>query len=376
MPALLEIDDAALRGPVSTVLGSASVKLLGWRQEAIHVAFNQTTGGLYRVTGEAEGLNGAVKWSLILKIVHASDDQFGGNIDPSHPNYWEREVLIYESGLLDELPGIRAPRCYAVDRVDGATAWIWLEDVADPMGSGWGTTRYELAARRLGEFNGAYLAGRSLPVGDHLSRQWLRKFVDDFAPAFAELGALRDHPLVRRCWPDGQLRRVERLWAERETFLDALERLPQTFCHLDAFPRNLMILDGDRDVVALDWSYAGMGAVGSELASISAASACFYDLDPTQLRRTDELVSESYMHGLERAGWTGRPELVRLGQTAAASLHYGLFPMAIYLLDDRLRSRFERVFGHSAVAIVDRWAEVTDFLLDQADQARELLHQV
>ncbi|MDP9326070.1 MAG: aminoglycoside phosphotransferase family protein [Candidatus Dormibacteraeota bacterium] len=376
MPALLEIDDAALRGPVSTALGSASVRLLGWRREAIHIAFNQTTGGLYRVTGEASGIRGPVKWSLILKVVHASDDPFGGNDDPLHPNYWLRELLVYESGLLDQLPGIRAPRCFAVDRLDGATAWIWLEDVTDPVGSHWPAARYRLAARRLGEFNGAYLTGRPLPVGDHLSRQWLRKFVDDFAPAFARLSGVRDHPLVQRCWPGGQLQRVHRLWAERETFLDALERLPQTFCHLDAFPRNLMIPDGDREVVALDWSYAGMGAVGSELASMAAASACFYDLDPTQLRSIDQLVFSSYVQGLRAVGWSGPPEMVRLGHTAAASLHYALFPMGVYLLDDVLRARFEHVFGHSAIDIVDRWAEVTGFLLDRADEARGLLRRV
>jgi hypothetical protein len=373
VPALAEIDPGKLAAAVAKATGREKINLDYWRQDAIHNAFNQATAGLYRISGTGSVGGETVPWSLILKVVQVSDDRFGGSVDPGHANYWKRELLIYQSGLLEKLPGIRAPRCFGVEQVRSAVARIWLEDVADHRGSCWSPARFDLAARRLGEFNGAYLAGRPLPAATYLSRRWLRSFVGDFAAAFKQLPLLRDHPMVQRCWPDGLLDRVLQLWDERHSFLDALERLPQTFCHLDAFPRNLLIEHGSQDVVALDWSFAGLGAVGSELAPMVAATVAFFDAEPERMGTIDKLVFNGYLNGLRTAGWRGNSQVVRLGYTAAASLHYGLFPMGVLMLDDVLRDRFEHIFGRCTADIVDRWAQAADFLLDQADEARRLM---
>jgi hypothetical protein len=369
----LEIDEAALSRAVSMALRSAPVELMDWRHASIHAPFNQATGGLYRITGRACAGGRVLPWSLILKVVQASPDPFGGSADPTHANYWKREALIYQSDLLERLPGIRAPRCYGVDQLDGSAAWIWLEDVQDSSGSRWSADRYRLAARRLGQFNGAYLSGRPLPAKSYLSRRWVRASVDGFAPAFAKAPLVRDHPLIRRCWPAGLLDRVLQLWGERELFLDAIERLPQTFCHLDAFPRNLLIDQSRQQIVALDWSFAGIGGLGTELAPMVAASVCFYDAEPDQMSSIDEVVFDGYLDGLHAAGWDGDSRLVRLGYAAAAALRYGLFPLGIFMLNAELSARFERVFAHSATEILDRWAMVSGFLLDRADEARRLI---
>jgi hypothetical protein len=179
--------------------------------------------------------------------------------------------------------------------------------------------------------------------------------------------------LIRRCWPGGLLGRVQRLWEEREAFLDALEGLPQTLCHLDAFPRNLLVDQDAGEVVALDWSYAGIEAVGAELAPMVTASVCFFDAEPEQMGSIDQVVFDGYVQGLRAAGWTGSREIVRLGYTAAASLRYGLFPLGVFILSERLRDHFERVFAHPVTEILDRWAEVAGFLLGRADEARQLL---
>jgi hypothetical protein len=201
----------------------------------------------------------------------------------------------------------------------------------------------------------------------------LRAFVGDFGTALARLPSVREHPLVRRCWPGDLLDRILRLWRERETLLMALDQLPQTFCHLDAFPRNLLVDEEAREVVALDWSYAGIGAVGAELAPMVAASVCFFDADPDQMGSIDEAVFEGYLEGLRAAGWPGEADRVRLGYTAAVSLHYGLFPLGVFILDEDLRTHFERVFARPVTEILDRWAELARFLLDQADEARQLV---
>src|SRR5207237_402832 len=82
-----------------------------------------------------------------------------------HPIYGKREALAYASGLLDDLPGgIAAPRCFAVEERTDESCWLWLEEVGDRHGSRWPLSQYARAARALGRFNGAYLAGRALPA--------------------------------------------------------------------------------------------------------------------------------------------------------------------------------------------------------------------
>lgn len=371
-----QIDRDSLATAVSRALDRPAIELSDWHVDALHAAFNQSTGGLYRLRGTAcnRGDRGErVRWSLVLKILQASDGAFGGKGDPDDANYWKRELLIYRSGVTENLPGIRAPRCFGVEERDDSTAWLWMEDVRHESSSRWPLERYRHAARRLGEFNGAYLVGRPLPDRDSISRQWVRAMVRSFAEPFDQLPSSREHAMVRRCWPGSLLERMLELWRERELFLRALDELPQTFCHFDAWPRNLLV-DSDRgEVVAVDWSYSGIGAVGAELAPMVAASVCFYDADVSAMRSIDDAVFGGYLEGIRSAGWSGSAALVRLGYTATASLRYALFPMGIHLLSDELRAHFERTFGRSAREIADRWVTLVGFLLDQADEARRLL---
>ncbi len=59
-----------------------------------------------------------MSWSLVLKVV--SDP--GGRDDPTAHNYWKREFLTYQAGLLADLPGLRAPRCYDARERRGESA--------------------------------------------------------------------------------------------------------------------------------------------------------------------------------------------------------------------------------------------------------------
>ena len=77
------------------------------------------------------------------------------DLPPTEFSYWQREPLLYRSGLLDDLPGgVAAAHCYAVDEVAPKVFWLWLEDVADADGGTWTLSRYTEVARHLGQFNG------------------------------------------------------------------------------------------------------------------------------------------------------------------------------------------------------------------------------
>ena len=373
MPALDELNEAALASAVKRAVGRTDIVLLRWHSRSIHDPFNRSTAGLYRIAGTARAGDELIPWSVVLKVVRSSDDSFGGAADVSDANYWAREALLFESRTLQELPGVRAPSCFGVDWRADTTACIWLEDVADSVGPSWPLSQYTRVARHLGEFNGAYLTGRPLPTSTHVSRHWHRSFVGDFAAAFDQLPRLRDHPLIRRCWPDTLLDRIEKMWEDRDALLVALDALPQTFCHLDAYPRNLLIDSAAPDVAAVDWSYAGIAAVGAELAPLVAASACVGDIEADQLADIEVAAFDGYTAGLRAAGWHGHDATVRLGYVAAVALHYGLVPLGIYLTDDHLRLRFERLFKCDAARLADRWAAVSAFLVERADEAHSML---
>lgn len=363
---------------VSRAVGRETVEVLNWHLHSIHAPFNQATGGLYRIAGTGRDRGELVSWSLILKVIRASNEFLGGTIDPFHWNYWKRELLIYQSDHLQELAGLRRPLCYGAAEHGDIKAWIWLEDVGDQPESPWPLERYQLAARHLGQFNGAFLAGRPIPPIEGLSRQWLRSFVSGWAPSVGQLRDARERSIIRRCYPGGLLDRILRLWDDQEALLAALDRLPQTFCHLDAFPHNLLFRrrpDGSEETIGIDWAFAGVAPVGAELAPLVAASVIFFDAEPAQLSLIEELAFDGYLQGLHDAGWDDDTAGVRFGYAATAALHYALFPLGVLLLDDQTRAHLERLWGHPIDDVIDRWVALTRFLCDRADEARRLLLQ-
>jgi hypothetical protein len=191
--------------------------------------------GIYRLTGQARDHGEIRPWSIVLKLCTSQL----GSAQPTDWNYWQREFLAYQSGLLDHLPaGLAAPRCYGVEQ-SPEMFWLWLEDVTDVLGTRWPLARYALAARHLGQFNGAYLAGLPLPSAAWLDVGWLRNLVDQATPVITRLRERFRYRTSFRLLPADIVTGLLRLWDERQFFLDVLDTLPQTLCHRDAFRRNL-----------------------------------------------------------------------------------------------------------------------------------------
>jgi hypothetical protein len=330
--------------------------------------------GLYRLTGSARVGRTTQPWSLVLKVCA---DHEG---DPSAWNYPPRERLAYRSGVLDGLPGgFAVPRCLAVESRPEKTSWLWLEVVNDQSAGPWPLERFIFAARRLGRFNGAYLAGTPLPDQTWLSQGWLRGFIEPSAAAVDELNHLSDGPPeLLRLYPQPVVAGLRSLWGDRELFLGALDRLPRTFCHHDAFRRNLLTRAGRQgeELVALDWAYAGDGAVGEELAALVVGSLVFFEADECAPRELEAACFGAYVAGLGEAGWEGNERLARLGFTTSAALRYtvgthrlmleGIATPAEYSLLETLLNRPIR-------EIVEGWARLWTFQFELADEARALI---
>lgn len=381
---LQEIDAATLTPLVRDALGRAALQVVDWEHQVLRGGVG-LGGSVHRFTGTEREGDQVVPWSLILKVicdpaVHTGDArEIFGRTDPSAPFYWKREALAYRSGALQDLPGgLCAPRCFGAIEHPGEAVWLWLEEVADRFEGQWPLEHYRIVARHLGQLNGAYLAGRSLPTGPWVCQGLMRAYAEQAAPVFARLRESLDRPLIRRLLPGDRAAELLALWEGRETYLQVLERLPQTFCHMDAFRRNLFARrtpEGEDQTVAVDWSYVGCGAVGEELVPLVEASILFFEVDMSQARALYEIALEGYTEGLRDAGWHGDFRLVHLGYKAAANLRYGIAAFAEFLVTvlDENRELVRQTVGLSLEQVVDLSAAANAQLVPLREGIPELM---
>jgi len=357
-------------------LDRPDVRLLDWRIEQLHGGF-EVSAKIFRIYGTAthgeRQSEPPISWSLILKTLPPQPEE----ADPAYWNYLPRDRLAYQSGLLDNLPGgLVAPRCYDIVQWPDGESWLWLEEVRDECGTAWPLSRYGLAARHLGQFNAAYLLERPIPSWPWLSRRWLRSLMEESAAQIARLPRHLKNPLVQRLLPPDVNAGLFRLWEDRHLFMDALDRLPQTLVHRDAFRRNLFSRqnkNGQVETVAIDWVFTGAGSLGEELGPLVAATIGFRELEFAQIQALEDAVFDGYLRGLGDAGWRGDPEAVRFSYVVSAALRYvigGSNNLLPIFLDEAQHNRIVRMWGGPMTAYAAHWGKVFRFLLHRIGEAR------
>ena len=365
------LDHSTLVPLIRRALDRDAAELVSWEHRQIYGGLGAAVAlsTVHRLTGAARVGGETLPWPLILKVLArpaGSADAAGRAVAG-----WNREVLTFRSGLLDDLPpGLAAPRCFAIEERPEAI-WLWLEDVAETVGPRWPLARFALAARHLGQFNGRYLAGRPLPDQPWLSRAVLRGRAERNAAFWAGQAPVRDQALLDRFFPSDLLDRARRVWDERHALLDALDRLPQTLVHGDADRRNLFARRGpagEDETVAIDWAWTGVAAAGEELVNLVAASAIWFQVEERDLPALAEACLAGYGAGLAAAGWRGEARLPRVGFAVGTALRYGPFgPFTIMLRHPEMAPAMARATGHDPEALADRMAAVQRFAFDQLD---------
>jgi hypothetical protein len=311
-------------------------------------------------------LSGA-SWRVVLKVCAPAP----GQDDPAGTRYWRREPLLFGSRLLDDLPGLKAPRCYGVDESADGRLWVWLEHVADEGEAEWTIERWGWAARRFGQFGGAYLTGaRELPHEPWLGGGRLRSWLGHHVPMVERIRAAPDDPAVAHWWPRPVVEAVLQLWAERDVFCDALERLPQTFGHGDAIRRNLFVHGGE--LVAIDWEHAGRHAPGEDVGQALSVAPAFFWIEPAQLPALDEALFDGYLAGLRDAGWLGDEGQVRFAFAAHAALRNGFNAVGSFMPNEEGLERAKQTWGHTFQELAERRAQTRPYLLGLAEEARQL----
>lgn len=312
-------------------------EMLDWRIDQIAGGLgNPVSAGLYRLEGT--GLSGreVVPWSAILKVIQSpanvGESNMGEGEDPTHWNYWKRELLVYQSGFLDTLPnGLTAPRFLGANELPGDVACLWLEDIADDYRDAWPLERYALATRHLGRLNGMHAGNRTRAMDyPWLGRRRLWQWRDQF-PEWREIPW--DHPLTRALYPPAEVTNLRRLLHESEDYLARLERLPQTLCHGDAYPTNFKSrrAAGGEQTVALDWALAHTGPLGYDLAPLILGA--YLNLPGSDLPQVDRALFDGYMAGLGDSGYDPAPAAVRFGYAASAVLLVALFQLMMLHYD-------------------------------------------
>lgn len=357
--------------------------ILSWGYERLYRTSGTATGGVFRVTGTAEAGGATRPWSLILKVVSPAAwlaMTAGQPVEPSHPLYWKREVLAYQSGWLDQLPGgVRGPRCLATETQPDGSVWLWLEEAQDCFGGHWPLEQYARAARCLGRFNGAYLAGEPWPAYPWLSQtgtprgvleayRWLEPVIRD--------PATWQHPLLRAAFPARLVERLPDFWGARPALLAAMEQLPQTVCHQDAWRGNLFSPRALADeIILIDWAYVGAAVLGADLGDLAVAGYPLLPGDKSPAPAAiDAAIFDAYLDGMAEAGCAVPRNQVRFAYCTHAALKYGC--LLIWLRDFAAVERqgfWERFAGQPPEAWLGQQARVLEHQLNLLDEAQRLL---
>lgn len=384
---LKAIDAAVLTDIVGRDQGDADLEIIDWKVEPLnHEKFISTTGGLFRFSGLAQNKSKKIPWTVILKCINNPAPR---KQEPRGWSYWQREAMAFRSGFLEQLPpGLRAPRSYgAMERDDGI--WLWIEYIQEATGPKWSLEYFRRSAQQLGEFQGAYLSGT--PLIDHpwLSRSLFRDiWAESELPLWSSLMNPEKErnawisPVVQQSFDDRQKSRVLKLIAEKHRFFEVNDDLPQVLCHNDAHRRNFMWSQspssGEEELIGVDWSFVGKGALGNDLGELVGTSMYFLEYEPSEAKVLEEAVFDGYLAGIAEHKLDLDIRLIRLGYLISLAFWQGaMIPGWVALLmSPDPRADVEVMCGRPKEEILTGWVQLNEFCLDGADEARSLMRQL
>ena len=379
----MEIEPNVVESVARQVIGVGDATLQAWEVESIGGGASGEIGltaGVQRVRGVATTRDGAVDWSVIVKVLTNAPINVGSlaappRDDPHTIQYWRREAEAYRSDLL--LPsdaGLVVPRCWRIDEAADAEIVLWLEDLPDAGPHVWSQERLALAAYHLGQFNGIHLGSENVVARPWLTRGRVEGWVAEAVPWIGRIRHHRRDGFEMRWLSDRSVDRLEAQWERRDELMSVLGRSPVTLCHHDAHRRNLGSMDdaGRVRTIGYDWQYLGTGHLGEEIAALVAVTLQFLDVPMSDAPSFEALTLEAYVEGLRDAGWRGDPGLVRAGYPSAAALILGLGGTGVWfaiLDDERNEGMLERIVGQPLDSIAEQWAAMQPFLLDLGEEA-------
>jgi hypothetical protein len=299
------------------IFGDIDFELDGFTCEPLgNEALNFTTEGIYHLCGAVKSDTEYLPWSIVLKVIKPDSEEKN---DPQHHNYWRREALLFESNLLDDLPGlIRAPIRYLVEAQQDGTVWLWMEHVKGQFAHT--KEQFEFIAHQLGMFNAEYLTTRAMPNEAWICRGWLKSWTTSsrmYAPRTESfLSRLQDEE-VKSAWEW-----LQALTADLDDKLSSLERLPRVLAHQDLSHKNMLIemTSVYEQLVLMDWQFLSISGIGEDLGKMFGVNMSLGMIPISQFEAYRESLFNSYIKGMKESGWQGNEELARYGYCLSAAL--------------------------------------------------------
>jgi hypothetical protein len=388
---------------VQEAVGDDRAWPLTWEFDALDWTGNPATVGLFRLTGVANTSEGReAPWIVVLKVVADTALTGDQSIDqsthePVGANYWKREALAYRSGLLTGWPGPLVPvRCYRVDQPSKNQVWIWLEarDGAGPHAL-WTIDQLAAAAYDFGALAQWQSNVRDVVHHPWLAQRWLRGWVA-LARVYAVDHFLKDDACgsgspVEPFLTKGTRRRIADLISDADDLLAAFEALPVTLAHHDPQWSNLFAAapgESPARTVAIDWGFFGIAPIGPDLGLHIGQNIMSWGIDQRRAVEHDDASTAAYLKGLRDYGWDGEADSIKIARATAAALNAGTWlAMEVSWLCPEMAGRFgpdnaawpTRVATKqeiSTATVVERWAGGFNYVLDLADEARQLQPRV
>ncbi|MCR8657363.1 phosphotransferase [Paenibacillus endoradicis] len=308
-----------------------------------YTTLNFTTAGIYHLHGVVIVEGEQMPWSIILKIIKADSLE---KEESTHHNYWQREALVYESKLLDDLPNsIRAPKCYLIEEQQDNTIWMWMERVIGRYAEK--SEHFDYIARQLGRFNGDYLTTKEIPNQEWICRNWLRSWITAsrmYAPSLEDYSNSLLNDEERNIWDWYQTFSNE---IERNLFY--LEKLPRVLAHQDMSQMNMFIVENrqlEDELVLIDWQFMSISGVGEDLAKMFGVNMSQGIIPTEKYNIFQENLYEAYINGLHDMGWQGNEQQARYGYCIGTALRSvwevpKYFTLAAQLQSDKLNQQLQ-----------------------------------
>jgi hypothetical protein len=226
--------------------------------------------------------------------------------------HWLDEPDVYRSGLGVALPApLRMPTVHLIDTTDQAVT-IWMEDVDDV--EPWSLDRYRRTAVALGALAGRWSGPDAIRTfglhGRAIERLFFGK-VRFFDLPMQSCDEFWEDPHVRAAVDDRHRADLAQLADAMPTLLERLASLPSGVCHGDAAPDNVRE-PGDGSLVALDWSYGHVGAVGGDLGQLLVGRFESGAADVDDIPEIARTILDGYLEGLAAAGSPASSDDVRV----------------------------------------------------------------
>lgn len=239
---------------------------------------------------------------------------------------WRFELEMALSGIGAVLPpGLRLPTLHHHEEFDDHHVGLWWEFVHERRGP-WSVAEFTHVARLLGRLAARRRTGAAandalpdacrIPDGAAL-RYLVEGRVLHGAGADLADDELWRHPTlveaVRTTGGPGLRDELRRHLPLLHEVLDELDALPQTYAHGDASVQNLLICDGEDDVVVIDWGFGSPLAVGFDLGQLLVGPMHAGLTPASEIERIHPAILEGYLQGLVVEGFDVDPEDVRFG---------------------------------------------------------------